>query len=121
MTTDYVVLLPGDETRWAAADPATREAVYARHGEFMTLLPERGHTLLGGAELAHSAGAKVVHGERGAVTVTDGPYAETVEQLTGFYLVRTDDLADLLDLCGLLTNAEAIEVRAVAVPDPAPS
>ncbi|SDE02197.1 YciI family protein [Auraticoccus monumenti] len=117
MTTDYVVLLPGDESRWAAADPATREAVYAQHREFATQLGERGHTVLGGAELEHSSGAKVVRGHRGAVTVTDGPYAETVEQLTGFYLVRSDDLADLLDLCGLLTNAEAVEVRAV-VPDP---
>ena len=117
MTTTYAVLLPGDERPWAQADDETRARVYARHEEFQRLLAERGHEMTGGAELAHSATARTVRGARGAVTVTEGPYAETVEQLTGFYLVRTDDLDDLLDLCGLLTGGDAVEVRAV-VPGP---
>ena len=78
----------------------------------MRLLEERGHRMTGGAELAPLAEAKVVRGTRDAVTVTDGPYAETVEQLTGFYLVETDDLDDLLNLCGLLSEGDPIEVRA---------
>ena len=46
-------------------------------------------------------------------------HAETVEQLTGFYLVESDDLDDLLDLCGLLAGADGVEVRAaVASSDP---
>lgn len=109
----YVVLLPGDERTWAEADAETRTRVYARHEEFSRLLAERGHTITGGAELEHSSKAKVVRGERGSVTVTDGPYAETVDQLSGFYLVESDDLDDLLDVCGLLAGAEAVEVRAV--------
>ncbi len=118
MSTEYALLLPGDERPWAEADQATRDAVYARHTEFSRLLAERGHTITGGAELEHSARALVVRGDRGATTVTEGPYAETVEQLSGFYLVRTDDLADLLDLCGLLAAGDGVvEVRAV-VPDP---
>lgn len=117
--TEYVVLLPGDESRWAEADMETRKRVYARHEEFARLLTERGHRVTGGAELEHSSRAKVVRGERGAVTVTDGPYAESVEQLTGFYLVQSDDLDDLLDLCGVLAGAEGVEVRAaVASSDP---
>ena len=45
--------------------------------------------------------------------MTDGPFAETVEQITGFYLVETDDLDDLLNVCGLLATVEdALEVRA---------
>lgn len=111
--TQYVVLLPGDERTWAEADAETRKRVYARHEEFSRLLAERGHTITGGAELEHSSKAKVVRGERGSVTVTDGPYAETVEQLSGFYLVESDDLDDLLDVCGLLAGAEGVEVRAV--------
>lgn len=113
MTTTYAVLLPGDERPWAQADDQTRARVYARHEEFARLLHERGHRVVGGAELAPSSTARTVRGERGAVTVTDGPYAETVEQLTGFYLVASDDLDDLLDLCGLLTGDDAVEVRAV--------
>ena len=117
MTTDYAVLLPGNEDAWAAADAEERAAVYGLHEEFMKLLVERGHQVIGGAELAHSREAKSVRGRRGAITVTDGPYAESVEQLTGFYLVRTDDLDDLLDLCGVIAGDDVIEVRRV-LPDP---
>ena len=68
--------------------------------------------MTGGAELTHSA-----DGQGGARNPGRGhgdrrPYAETVEQLTGFYLVETDDLDDLLNLCGLLSEGDPIEVRA---------
>jgi hypothetical protein len=106
------VLFPGDEKPWAEAGPEERDRVYGLHGEFMRLLEERGHRMTGGAELTNSSEAKVVRGTRDAVTVTDGPYAETVEQLTGFYLVETDDLDDLLKLCGVLSEGDPIEVRA---------
>ena len=44
--------------------------------------------------------------------VTAGPYAETVEQLTGFYIIDTSDLDDLLEVCKVLGKGEsAIEVR----------
>jgi hypothetical protein len=108
--TTYAVLLPGDEAVWESASEEQRAATYAKHGEFARLLEERGHEITGGAELTHSRTAKVVR----AGGVTDGPYAETVEQLTGFYLVETDDLDDLLEVVGVLAGTEgAIEVRAV--------
>lgn len=111
--TSYVVLLPGDEATWESASEEDRSAVYARHGEFARLLAERGHTITGGAELTHSRGARVVRRTGSGVAVTDGPYAETVEQLTGFYVVDTDDLDDLLEVCGLLADGDGVvEVRA---------
>lgn len=110
--TQYALFLPGAEDRRAAATAAERAATHAMHGEFVKLLAERGHAVTGGAELAHSCSAKVVRGDLDHVTVTDGPYAETVEQLTGFYLVRTDDLDDLLQVCGRLAGTEGgVEVR----------
>nr|MDQ3359983.1 YciI family protein [Actinomycetota bacterium] len=70
----------------------------------------------GGAELTHSRGTQQVRQVGGVVQVTEGPYAETVEQLTGFYVVESDDLADLLDCVSIIADADAaIEVRA-AVP-----
>ncbi len=120
--TQYVVLLPGDEARWQSATSDERAVVYARHERFMQLLHERGHRVVGGAELTHSSQAKVVRGELDAVTVSDGPYAETVEQLTGFYLVESDDLDDLVKVCGLLAGTGAVEVRAaVRGPDDSPA
>jgi hypothetical protein len=112
--TTYAVLLPGDEATWESASEAHKAAMYAKHGEFARLLEERGHKVTGGAELTHSRAAKVVRSNgSGGITVTDGPYAETVEQLTGFYTVETDDLDDLLEVVGVLAGpAGAIEVRA---------
>lgn len=111
--TTYVVLLPGDEASWEAASEEERSAVYARHGEFARLLGERGHTVTGGAELAHSRESRVVRRTDSGLSVTDGPYAETVEQLTGYYVVETDDLDDLLEVCGVLADGDgAVEVRA---------
>lgn len=110
--TKYVVLIPGNETAWAQTTAEERAAVYQRHQEFAQLLAERGHTVVDGAELAPSAAAKTVRSRGGEVVVTDGPYAETVEQLSGFYLIESSDLDDLVRAVGHLAGAEGgLEVR----------
>jgi hypothetical protein len=111
--TTYAVLLPGDESYWDTATAEERQAGYARHEAFAKALAERGHTITGGAELTHSRGSKVLRRSGDELTVTDGPYAETVEQLTGFYLVQTDVPDDLIEVCKILSPLEgAIEIRA---------
>jgi hypothetical protein len=111
--TQYAVLLPGDESTWESATAEQKQAMYARHDEFSRLLAERGHKVTGGAELTHSRTAKLVRRTGDAITVTDGPYTETAEQLTGFYVIESDDLDDLLQVVGHLAGGEgAIEVRA---------
>lgn len=118
---EYVVLLPGDENAWEQTSPERREAVYEVHREFMRLLEERGHLVTGGAELAHSRSSWVVRREGERTVVTQGPYAESAEQLSGFYLVRTDDLDDLLEVVGLLADADGgVEVRLSAAEVAAP-
>ncbi len=114
MSTTYAILLPGDEAAWDSASQAEREAVYARHTRFAEQLAARGHVVKGGAELTHSREARVVRRVGGKLRVSDGPYAESVEQLTGFYLVETDDLDDLIDCIGILEEIGdgAVEVRA---------
>jgi hypothetical protein len=112
-TTIYAVLLPGHEDEYEAAGAEERATIHARHEEFTRLLAERGHVIVGGAQLTHSRTAKVVRANGSGTVVSDGPYAESVEQLSGFYLVQSDDLDDLLQICGSLTGADgAIEVRA---------
>jgi hypothetical protein len=112
--TEYVVLLPADESTWENTPQADKERMYAIHREFAQALEARGHKVTGGSELAHSREAKVLRtAPDGTHTVTDGPYAETVEQLTGFYIVESDDLDDLIDVCKILGRGEgAIEIRA---------
>lgn len=110
--TEYAILLPGDESVWASATPEERAAMYERHSKFAELLAARGHKITAGNELAASTGARIVRGSLDRVSVTEGPYAETAEQLTGFYIVDTDDLEDLCQVVGLLAEgSNGVEVR----------
>ncbi|WP_406035723.1 YciI family protein [Nocardioides sp. NBC_00163] len=112
--TRYMVLLPANEASWAESTPEEKAAGYEVHGRFAKLLAERGHKVTGGAELHHSSKAKTLRTTGDGVAVTDGPFAETVEQVTGFYLIDTDDLEDMLECCKVLADREtAIEVREV--------
>lgn len=111
--TDYVVLLPGDEAAWEALSAEEQAAVFAKHDEFAQALEARGHQVTGGAELANSRHARTLRtDDQGHHVVTDGPYTETVEQLSGFYLVTSEDLDDLVEVCKILADGEGgIEVR----------
>lgn len=109
---EYVVLIIGDDTRWERMTEDELAAGMAVHEAFSRDLHERGHTIVGGAELHFSTEAKVV--PTGGGPITDGPFAESAEHVGGFYQVRTSDLDDLLECCRLLAAAgDAIEVRQV--------
>ena len=111
----YVVLIPGNEDTWEATPQEEKQRVYNAHMEFAKLLADRGHSFVEGAELVRSDQARIVSGSVDEVTVTDGPYAEAAEQLTGFYVIETDDLDDLLGCVGRLCSGEGrVEVRAYA-------
>ena len=87
--TSYVVLLPGDEAVWAAATEEEqpgrlRQALEVRRGTGRAR--PQGHRRRRARRLQ---AAQVVRSRRRTgSTITEGPYAETVEQLTGFYLDR---------------------------------
>lgn len=113
--TQYLVLLPSSEPRYASATDEERQQLSQAHADFAGLLAERGHKLLGGAQLAPSSQSRVARGDGlGQVTLTEGPYAESAEQVGGYYLVETDDLDDLGRVCGRLMSTPfhpAIEIR----------
>lgn len=110
--TEYIVLIPDHEDTWAMADESRKQAVYAKHTEFAQALADRGHKMTGGAELTRASEGHIVRKSETGVSITQGPYAESVEQLSGFYVVETDNLDDLLQVCAILADAEgALEVR----------
>ena len=113
--TEYLVLLPASEARYAAATEQERQQLHQAHTDFVELLERRGHKMTGGAQLTPSAQSKVARGTAvDAVTLSDGPYAESAEQVGGYYLVETDDLDDLGQVCGRLMATPfhpAIEIR----------
>ena len=114
--TEYVVLFPADsETEWAAGSESDHQAVYDTDAEFIGLLKERGGRVTGGAELSPAARTTVVRrgADRSAV-VTEGPYAETVEQLSGFYLVAIEDHAGLVEAAQVLLRSHpVVEIRPI--------
>jgi hypothetical protein len=113
--TSYVVLLPGDEAAWEATPQEQKQEMYAVHAAFAQRLAERGHKVTGGAELAPSSEARVLRTTEAVEhSVTQGPYAESVEQLSGFYLVTIEDEAGLLDAAHVLLRSHpAVEIRPV--------
>ena len=113
--TQYLVLLPSPETRYATATDQEKQELHTAHTEFVELLGTRGHKMLGGAQLTPSIHARVARGSAlDDVTVTDGPFAESAEQVAGYYLVETDDVDDLAQVCGRLLSTPfhpAVEIR----------
>ena len=119
--TEYVVLLMGDAERWwTDLTEEQRREGYAAHGRFSTELERRGHRITGGAELRRASEARTIAPD--TTTVTDGPWAETREQVGGFYIIESSDLDDLLDCCRLLAaTGDAVEVRQCVSPEERPS
>ena len=113
--TQYIVLLPADEARYGSATDEARADLTAAHGEFVQLLAERGHKMTGGAQLMPSSQTRVVRGSAvDEVTVTEGPYAESAEQVGGYYVVESSDVDDLAAVCGRLLATpfhQAVEIR----------
>lgn len=117
--TRFMVLVYEDEAAWNAATvEQADEAMTARDYRFGELLEQRGHKIVGGAALTTKRDTAVV---RHDTEVTLGPWAESVEQLGGFYLVEGDDLDTVVELAAVLTPpvgelpARIVEVRAVAM------
>jgi len=109
----YALLIYQSEKDWAEADEEQRARAYEAHGRFTALLEERAANR-GGQELALSELATTVRIEHGEAVVTDGPYAETAEQLGGFYLVDGRDLDEALEFARELARmGDVIEVRPV--------
>jgi len=114
----YAVLLYADADLDAGPGAPEWEATLPHHSAFMERMAAGGHEFSGAALHAQGSATsmRVRDGQR---LVTDGPFAETKEQLWGFYLVEAADLDTVLDLCEPLWEAGhgTIEVRPV-IPTP---
>ncbi|KNX38316.1 YciI family protein [Luteipulveratus halotolerans] len=118
--TEYVVLITGDPDRWwTSMTEEQRKAGYAEYERFGAELTRRGHKITGGAELHGSSDVKLI--PAGGGPATDGPFAETTEQVGGFYQVESDDLDDLLDCCQIIAAlGDGIQVRRTVAQDERP-
>lgn len=102
---NYLVLLIGDGEMKAWLDHSEEEqaAVMARFGEFDRACAERdGVEVLASAALSGPDDATVMRTRGGTVHLTDGPYAEVIEAMGGFYLLEAPDLDVVVELLRLL-------------------
>lgn len=106
----YSILLYGDEKAYAALSAQESQQLYAAHEKFGATFGEQ---LRGGAQLQPSGTATTISRSGGETLVTDGPYAETAEQLGGFYLVEAEDLDAALRIAREVPTlpGDVVEVR----------
>ena len=113
----YLLLIYDDEQVWGAMSPEQREAVYAEYKALAQELEAAGE-LRGGDELQPTSTATSVRVRGGGPLVTDGPFAETREQLGGYFLVEVPDLDRALAIAARIPSARwgTIEVRPLTPP-----
>jgi len=110
----YMLLIYVDETQALKLSEAERAALFRDYGQFTESIRQSGN-LLAGAPLRPTATATTVRVREGKRLVTDGPFAETREQLGGYYLVEAKDLDEAIAMAGRIPGARwgSIEVRPV--------
>jgi hypothetical protein len=110
----YLCLIYENEKAWESSPPAESEAVMEEYFRFTADIQKNGKYLAGEA-LQPTASATTVRVRNGKVSTTDGPFAETKEQLGGFYLIEATDLNDAIQIASRIPSARhgSIEIRPV--------
>lgn len=109
------VLMFGDPTAWDDQSDEERQQEMARHHAFAAAVAGRaGCRLHAGEALSDASVATTVRRDAaGAPVLTDGPFAESTEQLGGFYVVETPDFDVLVELLTELPASYTLEIRPV--------
>lgn len=117
----YLLLIHDDEQAFQGLSEQRRQAIYAEYRTLSEDLAASGK-LLGGSELQPSTASTTVRVRDGKRLVTDGPFAETREQLGGYYLVEANDLDEAIAIAARIPSARqgTIEVRPL-MPSMAPA
>jgi hypothetical protein len=110
----YMLMICRDEEVWSKLSPAERQQVYAETLELSEELASRGQ-YLGGFPLHPSSSATSIRVRDGRRLVTDGPFAETREQLGGYMLIDVKDLDEAIGIAARvpLARTSTVEVRPV--------
>jgi len=114
----YALLVYGDQSAWAElsdAEAAERRAESMPRWLALFEALEKADPAVEGRELAAASDAKVVRVVDGERIVTDGPFAETKEQLGGLFVTTLPDLDEAIRLAALVPAAEtgSLEIRPI--------
>ena len=114
----YLLLIYDNEAQWSKMTQADQAAMYKEYGEFTQSIAQSGHHKAG-HQLQPTSTATTVRVRDKKRVVTDGPFAETKEQLGGFYMIEAKDLDDAIALAARIPSARwgSIEVRPIVSRD----
>jgi hypothetical protein len=111
----YMLLIYHDEQSWNTLTEAERQDIYGEYGKLSEQLAAKGQ-LLDGSELQPITTATSVRVRDGKELITDGPFAETHEQLGGYYLINVNNLDEATSIAAQIPSARTgtVEVRPIA-------
>ncbi|HEX6315492.1 MAG TPA: YciI family protein [Gemmatimonadaceae bacterium] len=110
----YLCLIYENEKSWESMPKEEADAVFGEYFAFTEGIKQSGHHL-GGEALQPTQTATTVRVRNGKISTTDGPFAETKEQLGGFYLIDARDLNDAISVASKIPGARfgSVEIRPV--------
>ncbi len=110
----YLCLIFNEEKRLDAMPRTEWDALVAEHLAYDETLRKSGHYIVSEA-LQPVETATIVRVRNGKLSTTDGPYAETKEQLGGFFLINARDLNEAIQVASKIPSARigSIEVRPI--------
>lgn len=118
----YMLMCCFDEQQWNRLPESQREAIMQEYGELIRNLHESGQHL-SSTKLQPSLNATTIRGGSGDPAVTDGPFAETKEQLGGYHLVECHNLDEAIAIAKRIPTIPfggTIEVRPLEERQPEP-
>ena len=110
----YLLLIYGEEKAWTDMSEAERNRMFGEYRTFTDEIKKSGHWV-GGNPLQPIHTATTVRVRSGKPQTTDGPFAETREQLGGYYLIEAKDLDEATRIAARIPGARygSIEVRPI--------
>jgi hypothetical protein len=110
----YMLLIYDEEAKWDQMSEAEKGKIFGEYGAFSEGIRKSGH-FKGGEALQPTATATTVRVREGKSVKTHGPFAETREQLGGFYIVEAKDLDEACAIAAKIPSARfgSIEIRPV--------
>jgi len=108
----YILLIYGEEAAWQAMTEEQKQQAYEHHGAYTEAMEKAG-VLRGGYELQPVSTATTLRFHDSKPTTLDGPFAETKEQLGGYYLIEVDNLEQALEWAAKMPGMDygSVEVR----------
>jgi len=110
----YLLMIYGNEAATQAASKADVDQMHAAYTAYTEAIKKAG-VMVGGERLQRSSAATTVRVTNGKTQVLDGPYAETKEQLGGYYMINVPDLDTALSWAARCPGAShgVMEVRPI--------